>query len=473
MGPTACTGLVKIAEMSDTDEIDVFGPYQIHECLGAGGMAIVHRASVDLGEDVRRDVALKRLLPQLADDNLIVQDFIREAKLSAQLQHPNIVKIVELGQVGREYFIAMELISGAPLMQVMRKAHVSGKPAPIGVVLSILMEMCDALDYAHHGSDEYGEPLGIVHRDLSPSNLIITDDGHIKVIDFGVAKAVAGKFITNTGLVKGKLGYMSVEALAATSLDARADLWAAGVIAWELLTARRLFKGTDDLDTIRRVRTAPVPRPSTINRSCPGGLDALVLKALARARDDRWASASDMRAALELVRRPYRDQSDARQVALWKRVMLGETAIDPDAARGDTDAETTHSRLANNELEDVGEDGPPIHAISMLDDRNENSDPSIQYSFDPPDEDVAALVGAEVEAPDISIVARGDTLDEPAADTGEDDSGVVIEQQVLDVLPEPITEHRTYEDEGPWQGASPRDTQLSPAVTFPDESTAS
>jgi len=332
-----------------TDEVDydTFGPYRVHETLGAGGMAIVRRASIDLGAGVRREVALKRLLPQLADDALLVQDFIREAKLSAQLRHPNIVKIVELGQVGREYFIAMELIRGAPLMKIMRKGHLAQKPAPIGVVISILMELCDALDYAQHGTDEYGERHGIVHRDLSPSNLLITDDGHVKVIDFGIAKAVVGKFMTNTGLVKGKLGYMSVEALAAAQLDGRADLFAAGVIAWELLTARRLFKGKDEIDTIRKVRSEVVPRPSFLNQACPGGLDALVLKALARRRDDRWESAAEMRAALETLRRPYRHQSDARDVASWKRTMLGETSPEPVApARRDTDteADTTHNQ---------------------------------------------------------------------------------------------------------------------------------
>src|SRR5689334_21844615 len=188
-------------EVVDDVDYDTFGPYRIHGTLGAGGMAIVYRASIKLGAGVRREVALKRLLPQLADDNQLVQDFIREAKLSAQLDHPNIVKIVELGQVEREYFMAMELITGASLMKLMKAGHTAGKPAPIGVVLSLLMELCDALDYAHSGTDQYGEPLGIVHRDLSPSNLLVTDDGHLKVIDFGVAKAVAGKFVTNTGLV--------------------------------------------------------------------------------------------------------------------------------------------------------------------------------------------------------------------------------------------------------------------------------
>jgi serine/threonine protein kinase len=450
--------------MSQTDELDVFGPFQIHECLGTGGMAFVHRASIDLGADVRRDVALKRLLPQLADDNQVVQDFIREAKLSAQLQHPNIVKIVELGQVEREYFIAMELISGAPLMKIMRKAHLAGKPAPIGVVLALLMELCDALDYAHSGSDDYGEPLGIVHRDLSPSNLIVTDDGHVKLIDFGVAKAIAGKFITNTGLVKGKLGYMSVEALAMTPLDHRADLWAAGVIAWELLTARRLFKGAGDLETIRKVRTEPVPRPSSLNKACPGGLDALVLKALARSRDERWTSAAEMRAALELVRKPYRDQSDAREVALWKRVMLDDGVV-PDASRGDTDAETTHSRLVNDDLEDVADAGPPMDSPAVIDDTD---DPSLHYSFEPEHLD-------DTPPPEIAMVARNDTLDEPPPvdEVIEDGPSVVVEQQVLDLLvAEPMPENQTLEEESPWQGGR-RDTQLSPAVFPPDEGSGS
>jgi serine/threonine protein kinase len=298
-------------------ESEWFGPYEVHECLGAGGMAIVHRASIDNGAGVRREVALKRLLPQLVDDAKLVADFIREAKLCAQLQHPNIVKIVELGQVDGEYFIAMELIGGASLLKLLRRSETLSAPAPIGVAIAILGELLDALDYAHAGTGADGEPLGIVHRDVSPSNLIITDDGHLKIIDFGVAKAVAGRFMTDTGLVKGKLAYMSPEALDVKPLDARADLFAAGVIAWEMLAGERLFKGDHELDTIRRIKTETPPRPSTKNRHVPGGLDALVLKALARSRDQRWASAADMRDALELVRRPYRHQSDGRPIG-WR-----------------------------------------------------------------------------------------------------------------------------------------------------------
>jgi serine/threonine protein kinase len=453
-------------EEDEVVDYDSFGPYRVHECLGAGGMAIVHRASIGVAAGVRRDLALKRLLPQLVDDSQLVSDFIREAKLSAQLDHPNIVKIVELGQVGREYFMAMELIAGSPLMKIMRKAHVENKPAPIGVVLSILTELCDALEYAHNGTDAYGEPLGIVHRDLSPSNLIITDDGHVKVIDFGVAKALAGKFVTNTGLVKGKLGYMSVEALAPEPLDARADIWAAGVIAWELLTARRLFKGLDDLDTIRKVRNDRVARPSQYNRACPGGLDALVLRALARPRGERWASAADMRAALDVVRRPYRDQSDARGVALWKRVMLGEALpMSPD-----TDAETTHGRLRLDDIEEVAEaDAAPVYDSDMVATPREGrrrpstydevSDPSIRYIYHQDLDDAEDGDEEPEAAPTLDEEKRPDTLDEkirPSVEfTAPDGPSGVIDHQTLET-PNLLDHHQTIEEESPWSGPPPK-----------------
>src|SRR5687768_6495814 len=171
-------------------------------------MATVHRASLDIGGGVIREVALKRLLPQLADDKGFVEDFVREAKLAAQLQHPHIVRMLELGRVGRIYFIAMELVRGVSLAQLMKLMHATRQVAPIGVVVALLGELLDALDYASNCTDDYGEPMHIVHRDLSPSNLIVTEDGHLKVIDFGVAKSLSGRFMTSSGMVKGKLSYM-------------------------------------------------------------------------------------------------------------------------------------------------------------------------------------------------------------------------------------------------------------------------
>ncbi|MBA3396844.1 MAG: serine/threonine protein kinase [Deltaproteobacteria bacterium] len=324
-----------------------FGAYKVHERLGAGGMASVHRATIDIGGGVIREVALKRLLPQLADDKKFVEDFVREAKLAAQLHHPNIVRVLELGRQGSVYFIAMELVGGQSLLHLMKLAHAMRVVAPIGVIVAILAELLDALDYASTAIDDEGEPMAIVHRDLSPSNLIISDDGHVKIIDFGVAKAVSGKFMTNTGMVKGKLSYMANETLTGATVDTRADIFSIGVVAWELITGRRLFKGANEYDVITMVRAGAKEPPSLYNAACSPELDEIVMHALAYSRDDRWPSAAVMRNALDSVRRIHRDGTP--EIATWKRTLIPETP---------GTEETTHMQLSTRDL--LAEAAAPI-----------------------------------------------------------------------------------------------------------------
>jgi serine/threonine protein kinase len=308
-----------------------FGSYTLHECLGAGGMAIVHRATVDIGAGVVREVALKRLLPQLANDKLFVEDFIREAKLAAQLDHPNIVHILELGEVDGTYFIAMELVRGAALVELMKHAYATKLSAPIGVVIALISELCDALDYAASGRGIYGQALRIIHRDLTPSNLIITDEGRIKIIDFGVAKAMSGKFMTNTGMIKGKLGYMSPEALAGgKGIDGRTDIFSIGVVAWELITGRRLFRGINEYEVITKIRSGEILPPSAHNFDCPDDLDDIVMRALARDREERWPDAASLRTSLDQLRPHYRE--GAAHVAAWKESLIPLERRRPDTA---------------------------------------------------------------------------------------------------------------------------------------------
>lgn len=300
------------------DDAERFGPYEVHERIGAGGMAVVHRATIEIAGGVRRDVALKRLLPHVAHDKLFVESFVREARLAAQLHHPNIVQILELGRVHGGYFIVMELVRGRSLMSLTNSARKAKQPIPIGVVIAILVELCDALEYAANATDNYGEPLRIVHRDLSPSNLLITAAGQLKIIDFGVAKALTGaEFKTNSGLVKGKLGYMSPEAMSGKALDGRADIYSAGVVAWELLANRRLHKAKTDEEIVRLVRSGAFQPPSTFNSACPTELDAIVAKALAASRDARWKTAAALLEALGGVRRYYQNSSASRDIAAW------------------------------------------------------------------------------------------------------------------------------------------------------------
>jgi serine/threonine protein kinase len=321
---------------------DRFGPYVIHECLGTGGMATVHRATLELEDGGTCDVALKRLLPQLADDRKLVDDFIREAKLASQLVHPNIARILEAGRINKTYFIAMELVRGASLVSLLRRVHVQQRTTPIGVVLALAIELCDALDYAHEGTNDAGEPIKVVHRDLSPSNLLISDDGHLKVIDFGVAKALAGQHQTSSGMAKGKLGYMSVEAIGGKQLDERADIFSAGVVLWELLAGKRLFKGKNEYEVITRIQRGDVEPPSRHCAECPTELDAIVLRALARQADARWASAAALRRELVRLRRFYVADTNPEAVVRWARQL-----------HVDTDSEATEVRLTREDLEEA------------------------------------------------------------------------------------------------------------------------
>ncbi len=294
-----------------------FGPYLVYERLGVGGMATVHRALERGIEGFERIVALKRLLPHLAEDASFIKSFVREAKLASLLNHNNIVHIYELGRVGTEYFISMEYIDGRDIRRILRHARKVTGPPPLHVTVGLLLQLCEALDYAHAKVDEDGHPLGLVHRDVSPSNLLVTSEGHVKVIDFGIARAQSQQLRTQTGRVKGKLAYMAPEAISGKDLDARSDLFAAGVIAHELLTARPLFASKNEYQTLLKVQRGDIIPPSTFNQACPPELDAIALRALARDPDDRYATAGEMRDELLALRRHYNLATGHRDIAQW------------------------------------------------------------------------------------------------------------------------------------------------------------
>ena len=187
-----------------------FGPFLVYERLGTGGMAVVHRAVRRQGDGSQQVVALKRLLPHLAQDAAFIRAFAREAKTAQGLRHDNICLIHELGRVGESYFISMELLEGCDLRALLRRSYVRGGTPPLTAALSLLVQLCAALDHAHNATDpDTGELLGLVHRDVSPANVFVTPDGTVKVIDFGIAKATLAKVQTETGRFRGKLGYLS------------------------------------------------------------------------------------------------------------------------------------------------------------------------------------------------------------------------------------------------------------------------
>ncbi len=280
---------------SPDPSVETFGEYHVYEQIGIGGMATVHRAQRRKG-GARQRVALKRLLPNAIEDDDLVRLFLDEARLVSSLRHRNIAEIYDFGRVGDEYFLAMELVAGPTLKQLLKHCSATVGIMPYPIAINLLVQVCDALAYAHDLTDSAGKPLRLVHRDVSPSNIVISSNGVAKLIDFGVAKTASTH--TQAGIIKGKLGYIAPEYLADAGLDRRADLWAVGVVAYEMLTDQRLFSADDDLETMRLVRTQQIVAPSFHNPDIPPELDAIVMTALERDPARRWQNATALRNAL-------------------------------------------------------------------------------------------------------------------------------------------------------------------------------
>jgi serine/threonine-protein kinase len=279
-----------------------FGKYQLVERLGRGGMAEVWKARMVGPAGFQRTLVVKRILPELAEDPQFVAMFVSEARLSARLNHVNIVHVFELGEAEGEYYLAMEYVHGHTLTAVMRNLALRGLPPP-GFGAMVVRDLCRALAYAHALTDDNGEPLRLVHRDVSPANVMIGFDGGVKLFDFGIAKALAevNEVKTQTGTLKGKLGYMAPELLDGRDFDHRSDLFSVGVLLHETLTGRRLFKGAHDLQTLQLIRQARVAPPSTVNPEVPPELDAICLRALARDPDERYQTGDELAAALDPI----------------------------------------------------------------------------------------------------------------------------------------------------------------------------
>ena len=283
---------------------EMFGAYTIRDELGAGGMASVHLAEWRPKGGVARRVALKRLYPHVASNPELVSMFIDEARLARYLKHPNIAQVYEFGRFSGTYYIAFEFVHGPTVQQVFEQCDKYVGYIPIPLVLEIGCQLCDALHHAHNLCDEDGLALGIVHRDISPSNMILSNAGFVKLIDFGLAKAKQSSHESQSGIIKGKLGYVAPEYIDGR-LDVRCDLWAVGVVLHELLCGRRLFESNDAFGTLDRVRKMPIPPPSRYRAEVMSELDDILLRALERDPGKRWQSAASLRAALATHARQY------------------------------------------------------------------------------------------------------------------------------------------------------------------------
>ena len=311
---------------------DRFGQYEILERIASGGMAELYKAKRTGVEGFQKIVAIKKILPHLADDEAFVTMFADEAKLAAQLNHPNIIHIYDLGKIqAGGYFIAMEYVDGRDLRAIQQAGREMGVPLPVPLAVYVASKVASALDYAHRRRDAEGHELNIVHRDVSPQNILISYEGDIKLCDFGIAKAASKASKTQSGALKGKIQYMSPEQAWGKPIDRRSDLFSLGVVLHELLTGERLFHGDTDINVLEKVRVADVAPPSRANPEVPQNLDAVVLKALAREPDDRYANASDLLRDLDSVLYSYTPAPGSADVAIYLHRLQAEEGAVADA----------------------------------------------------------------------------------------------------------------------------------------------
>lgn len=276
-----------------------FGKYYLLERINVGGMAEVFKAKSFGEAGFERLVAVKRILPSVAEDQEFIAMFVDEAKLAVQLTHPNIAQIFELGKVNESYFIALEYVTGRDLRAIFERGKKKSDPLPIPMACYTIMRLCEGLDYAHNKKDAAGRNLDLVHRDVSPQNVLLSWDGDVKLIDFGIAKAASKSTRTQAGILKGKFGYMSPEQVRGQGVDRRSDVFAAGICLYELLTMQRLFSGNDDYSTLEKVRNCDFPPPSQINKAIPEELEVIVMKALAKNVEERHRTAIDLHDELQ------------------------------------------------------------------------------------------------------------------------------------------------------------------------------
>ncbi len=289
-----------------------YGQYLLLDRIAVGGMAEVFRAKRKGVEGFEKVVAVKRILPHLSDNKGFVDMFIDEAKMVAGLSHPNIAQIFELGKIGDTYFIAMEYIDGMDLRTILHRARGKGESPNIDQAALIVSKVSSALEYAHRYRDADGQELRIVHRDVSPQNILISKEGEIKLVDFGIAKAATKASHTDSGSLRGKLLYMSPEQAWGRPIDNRSDIFSLGVVFFEMLTGRNLFSGDSEMSILERVRNARVIPPSSVNRSVPIELDGVVTRMLRKDPEKRYQDASEMLIHLDsyLRRRPAIGSAD-------------------------------------------------------------------------------------------------------------------------------------------------------------------
>jgi serine/threonine protein kinase len=335
--------------------VQTIGRYALHTEIASGGMAAVHIGRLLGPVGFARTVAIKRLHPPLAKDPEFVAMFLDEARLAARIRHPNVVSTLDVVATEGELFVVMEYVPGESLARLLRAVRTNKDLVPVPVAATIMVGVLHGLHAAHEARDERGDALRIVHRDVSPHNILVGTDGDAHVIDFGIAKARGRMQVTRQGQIKGKLSYMPSEQLLGQPLDHRADIFAASIVLWEALTGQRLYEGVDDGEVYAKVLSGSVDPPSLYAKGLSPAIDAIVMRGLARERTDRYSTAREMALAIEAAV----SLAPPSQVGRWVEGLVGEAL-----------AERTEQIADIERLDDGGESGDTSSAILSLGSRS-------------------------------------------------------------------------------------------------------
>lgn len=296
------------------------GRYVLYDEIASGGMASVHMGRLIGPVGFSRVVAVKRSHPAYAKDPAFVAMMMDEARLASRVRHPNVVPVLDVVATESELLLVMEYVSGETLARLLRASKRAGERVAPEIVVAVMIDVLRGLHAAHEATSAAGEPLGIIHRDVSPQNVLVAIDGAARLFDFGVAKAESRSQSTNDGQLKGKLGYVSPEQISGKPIDRRVDLFAASIVAWESLAGRRLFSGDDMASTLAMIAEAAVPSLRADGVEVPEALDQAVLKGLARNPDERFQTAEEMAKAIEAALRP----ASREEVGVWVERLAGD-----------------------------------------------------------------------------------------------------------------------------------------------------
>jgi serine/threonine protein kinase len=384
-----------------------FGNYELLERINIGGMAEILKAR-DLSREDRGIIAVKRILPHLTDDRQFVTMFKDESRVLAQLEHENIIRTLEIGEVNETPFIALEFVWGQDARMLFHRARRDEQPTPIGLSCYVIAQVCSALHYAHELTDANGDLLGVVHRDISLQNVLISYDGAVKLTDFGIAMSAENRARTEAGVVKGKFGYMSPEQIRGEPMDRRSDVFATGICLYELLTNERLFSGDSDYAAVEKVRNVAIEPPSRLNREIPSALEAIVMKALAKHPRDRFQNAAELRRALLQFMSESHEECSAKDLAEHMRAAFAEEL------RLAPTPEVLRRELKQRETEPTG-----LAAFDNLDPVSALSGASAVHEMPASREELAAAAPGRPREPGVPmvppVVPRRDSIPAPHA----------------------------------------------------------